>query len=64
MEKTDSAGNGAPVAAGSTLTYTLSITNTGVVALPAVTVTDDLSDVLDDATFGMAPPAATRTATC
>ena len=30
--KTDSVGNGAPVAAGSTLTYTLRITNTGSVA--------------------------------
>ena len=50
--KTSSVANGAPVAAGSTLTYTLAITNTTSVALPTVTVTDDLTDVLDDATFG------------
>ena len=36
--KTTSAGTG-PVAAGSTLTYTLALTNTTSVALPAVTVT-------------------------
>ena len=48
------------MAAGSTLTYTLTITNTGSVALPSVTVTDDLADVLDDASFGSPITGATR----
>ncbi len=58
--KTDSAGDGVTVTAGSTLTYTLTITNTGAVALPSVTVTDDFTAVLDDAAFGSASGGATR----
>ena len=50
----------ATVIAGDTLTYTLTVTNTGD-ALLAGTVTDDLSDVLDDATLSGTPEASAGT---
>ena len=38
-------------APGSTLTYTLQLTNTGAVSYDAASISDDLSRVLDDATY-------------
>ena len=49
----------ATVTAGDTLTYTLTVTNTGDTLL-AGTVTDDLSDVLDDATLSGTPGGLRR----
>ena len=43
------------VAAGSTLTYQLSATNTGKVPLTGAVVSVDLANVLDDATIGALP---------
>ena len=51
----------ATVTIGDVVEYTLAVTNTGD-ALLAGTVTDDLSDVLDDATLLAAPVASTGTA--
>ncbi len=51
----------ATVIAGDALTYTLTVTNTGD-ALLSGTVTDDLSDVLDDATLSGTPEASAGTA--
>ena len=39
---------------GGTVTYTVAVANTGQAALTGVTFTDDLTGVLDDATFGSA----------
>ncbi len=44
-------GDGTAVAAGDTVEYTIFVTNTGAVASQPFTVFDDLSDVVDDATF-------------
>nr|BFE51507.1 hypothetical protein GCM10017745_49340 [Saccharothrix mutabilis subsp. capreolus] len=49
-------------AAGEVVTYTLTVTNTGDTALQGVVVTDDLTGVVDDATFGSAT-TTTGTAT-
>jgi uncharacterized repeat protein (TIGR01451 family) len=49
--KTADPPKGSEVSPGETLTYTLTITNTGTTDLVGLTVHDDLSDVLDDATM-------------
>ena len=54
------AASSAAVTAGDTVHYTLMVTNTGS-ALLSGTVTDDLSDVLDDATLSGAPEASAGT---
>lgn len=43
--------SGSTVAVGDKVTYTVTITQHGVGGVPAATVTDDLSQVLDDATY-------------
>ncbi|MCC6436829.1 MAG: DUF11 domain-containing protein, partial [Acidimicrobiales bacterium] len=63
LAKTSTAGNGATVKPGDTIGYTLSVTNDGPVTLHGAEVTDDLSGVLDDATFGVLPDAAAITGT-
>ncbi len=49
--------------AGDTLTYTVTVRNAGTVAIPDAEYTDDLSDVLDDASFGMLTQPSIGTAT-
>ncbi|SDS38498.1 conserved repeat domain-containing protein [Paraoerskovia marina] len=54
LEITKSADPGDEVLAGETVTYSITVENTGgyaYTALDPVTVTDDLTDVLDDATY-------------
>lgn len=53
--KTADPPEGSDVSPGETLTYTLTITNTGTTDLVDLTVHDDLSDVLDDATMEGGP---------
>ncbi|MFI0939082.1 hypothetical protein [Streptomyces sp. NPDC021020] len=48
---------------GQKVTYTLTVTNTGTTPLTAAQVTDDLGDVLDDATYNGDAAATTGTAT-
>lgn len=47
----DPLDDAATVLPGDTITYRVTATNTSAVDLPGVTLTDDLADVLDDATF-------------
>ncbi|CAL8975928.1 hypothetical protein PROP_01801 [Propionicimonas sp. T2.31MG-18] len=63
LAKASSAGPGATVTPGATLDYTLTVTNTGPFALTGARVTDDLSDVLDDADLPAVPAGATLTGT-
>jgi uncharacterized repeat protein (TIGR01451 family) len=49
LVKTADPGQGAAVAPGSPIRYTITGTNTGQTVLDPVRITDDLSDVLDDA---------------
>ncbi|HUS26551.1 MAG TPA: GEVED domain-containing protein [Nevskiaceae bacterium] len=53
--KTSNPKEGSTVDPGKTVTYTISIQNTGATALTNLKVDDDLSDVLDDATLEGAP---------
>ncbi|MFC5149420.1 DUF7507 domain-containing protein [Streptomyces aureoversilis] len=39
---------------GDTVTYTVTVTNTGTTAIDGAAISDDLSDVVDDATFNSA----------
>lgn len=55
--KTADPESGTPVLAGGTITYTLTGTNTGATVLDPVTVSDDLSKVLNNATMTKAPSA-------
>jgi len=52
LAKTSDPASGSVVAPGATVTYTVTATNTSDADVADVVVTDDLSDVLDDATFG------------
>jgi uncharacterized repeat protein (TIGR01451 family) len=49
LTKTSDPGSGATVEPGDRVTYTLTVDNTGPVALAGAVVTDDMSDLLDDA---------------
>jgi uncharacterized repeat protein (TIGR01451 family)/fimbrial isopeptide formation D2 family protein len=55
VTKTSTPGNGATVTPGDTITYTLTVANTGRHTLRGARVSDDLTDVLDDATLGALP---------
>jgi uncharacterized repeat protein (TIGR01451 family) len=66
VSKTSNPAEGSTVDPGETVTYTISIKNTGSTALINLKIDDNLSDVLDDATLEGAPivsPAPTGTAT-
>jgi uncharacterized repeat protein (TIGR01451 family) len=63
LAKTSSPASGAVVKPGDTLTYTLAVTNTGPVPVTGATVTDDVSDLVDDATLGTLPAGITRAGT-
>ncbi|MFI2691325.1 internalin, partial [Kitasatospora sp. NPDC018619] len=47
----DKSGTPKDIKAGDTVTYTLTVTNTGQADYPGATLTDDLSGVVDDATY-------------
>lgn len=64
--KSSSPASGTTVVPDETITYTLTITNTGLTDLLGLTLHDDLSSVLDDATLQGTPvvsPASAGTAT-
>ena len=58
-------GPAGPLDAGSAADHTLTVRNTGKVAMPApgTTVTFDASDILDDATIGTLPAGVTQSGT-
>lgn len=62
LNKTSNPAAGAAVAAGGTITYTLTGTNTGTTVLNPVAITDDLSGVLANATITTGPAASTGAA--
>ncbi|MGH3690253.1 MAG: DUF7507 domain-containing protein [Microbacterium sp.] len=59
--KTANPASGATVRTGQTVTYTLTVTQTGVGPVAGANVTDDLSGVLDDATWNGAAVASSGT---
>jgi fimbrial isopeptide formation D2 family protein len=66
VEKTSSPTSGTVVAPNDTITYSLTITNTGLTDLINLTIHDNLTDVLDDAALVGSPivePASAGTAT-
>jgi len=62
LAKTANPKSGSTVNAGSTITYTVTGTNTGATVLDPVVVTDDLSKVLDNATLTGTPTASVGSA--
>lgn len=62
VEKASSPPSGSTVLPGSTITYTVTATHTGGVDPDDILITDDLSDVLDDATLEGTPTASVGTA--
>jgi uncharacterized repeat protein (TIGR01451 family) len=60
--KTSNPASGAAVSTGDTITYTLNITNTGLFDLLGLRIQDDLTDVLDDASFVGEPVVAPASA--
>lgn len=52
VTKTADPASGSTVAVGQTVTYTVTVTQTGAGAVTGATLSDDLTAVLDDATFG------------
>jgi uncharacterized repeat protein (TIGR01451 family)/fimbrial isopeptide formation D2 family protein len=63
LAKTSDPATGTVVKPGDIITYTLTVKNTGPVVLSGANVSDDLSDVVDDATLGALPAGATLTGT-
>ncbi|RIJ69839.1 DUF11 domain-containing protein [Nakamurella silvestris] len=59
LTKTSDPVSGSTVRGGDTITYTVTGTNTGATVLDPVTLTDDLSEVLDHATLTGAPTSST-----
>ena len=62
LAKVSSPGSGATVKKGQTVSYTVTGANTGATALRDVSIMDDMSDVLDDATLTATPVAVIVTA--
>ena len=62
IQKTSTPTSGAAVVPGETITYTLVVTNTGLTDLIDLTLYDDLTDVLDDATMQGTPTVSPVTA--
>ena len=58
LAKQSDPATGTTVLPGGTITYTLTATNTSDAAITGMTVTDDLTDVLDDAAVGTITPSA------
>ncbi|WP_158277186.1 DUF7507 domain-containing protein [Serinibacter arcticus] len=58
LTKSSDPVSGTSVQGGDTITYTVTGTNTGTTALDPVTITDDLSGVLDNATLTGAPTSS------
>lgn len=63
VSKTSDPASGTDVQVGTAIEYTVEIIHIGVATLAGVTVTDDLSDVLDDATWAGPASATAGTAT-
>ncbi|QIM17543.1 DUF11 domain-containing protein [Leucobacter coleopterorum] len=63
VEKSSSPASGSTVLPGGTVTYTVTATHTAGVDPDDILITDDLSDVLDDATLQGTPTASVGTAT-
>ncbi|QIK63401.1 DUF11 domain-containing protein [Leucobacter viscericola] len=63
VEKSSSPASGSTVLPGGTITYTVTAKHTAGVDPDDITITDDLSDVLDDATLQGTPSASVGTAT-
>lgn len=61
--KSSDPATGSAVATGSTITYTVTVSQTGEAAVTDASVTDDLSDVLDDATWNGDQSASSGTLT-
>lgn len=60
LAKTSDRPHGAVLAPGDVVSYTLVVTNTGAAPLVGAMVSDDVSDLLDDATLGDLPDGFTR----
>ena len=58
LTKTSNPADGASVMPGTEIAYTLTVANTGGATLHGASVTDNLADVLDDATLGALPSGA------
>ena len=63
LSKTSDAAPGAVLEPGAVITYTLTVRNTGPVALSGASVDDDAGDLVDDAELGVLPAGLSRTGT-
>ena len=60
LVKTSDPASGSVVQPGDTITYTLTATNSSDFAITSATATDDISNIVDDATLGALPAGLTR----